>query len=228
VTGARVRKYFLDYSVKRVMIDEFLATYFKDAGYSHVQLIKTPTGYRVVIYAEYPGRFIGRGGMVLKKLTTMLQTHFGLENVNITVTPVTNPDLNARIVAYRIARALEKGIPYRRVAMAMLHRIMMAGALGAEITISGKLRAERARSEKFRAGRIYKAGELVEYMVDRAVATALLKPGVYGIEVIIVKPGLKTPDHVEIKPVKPEELAELKSRVEKIEEQAVEAEASEA
>jgi small subunit ribosomal protein S3 len=210
VTGARIKRYFIDYNMKRVMLDEFLAQYFRDAGYSHVQLYKTPTGYRVAIYAEYPGRIIGRGGSVIKKLMTIMQTHFGLENVNITVSPVQDPDLNARVVAYRIVRALEKEIPYRRVAMAMVRRVMNAGAIGVEISISGKLRTERARTEKFRAGRIYKAGEVVEYMVDRAVATALLKPGVYGVEVVIVKPGMKTPDHVEYKEVKPEELEELK------------------
>lgn len=213
MTGARIKKFFIDYNLKRVMLDEFLANYFKDAGYSHVQLYKTPTGYRVAIYAEYPGRIIGRGGSVIKKLMTIMQTHFGLENVNITVSPVQDPDLNARIVAYRIVRALEKEIPYRRVAMAMVRRVMNAGAIGVEIVISGKLRTERARTEKFRAGKIYKAGEVVEYMVDRAVAKALLKPGVYGVEVVIVKPGKKTPDHVKIKSLSPEELEELKPEV---------------
>ena len=210
MTGARVKQFFIDYNLKRVMLDEFLAHYFKDAGYSHVQLYKTPTGYRVAIYAEYPGRIIGRGGSVIKKLMTIMQTHFGLENVNITVSPIQDPDLNARIVAFRIVRALEKEIPYRRVAMAMVRRVMNAGAIGVEIVISGKLRTERARYEKFKAGRIYKAGEVVEYMVDRAVAKALLKPGVYGVEVTIVKPGHKTPDQIEFRTVKPEELEELK------------------
>lgn len=215
MTGARVKSYFIDYSLKRTMLDEFLANYFKDAGYSHVQLSKTPTGYRVAIYAEYPGRLIGRGGIVIKKLMNILQTRFGLENVNITASPVTDPDLNARIVAFRIVRALEKEIPYRRVAMAMLNRVMNAGAIGVEIIISGKLRTERANYEKFRAGKIYKAGEVVEYIIDRAVAHALLKPGIYGVEVTIVKPGLRTPDQVFFREVKPEELVELKP-VEKV------------
>jgi small subunit ribosomal protein S3 len=210
MTGPRVKSYFIDYSLKKVMIDEFLANYFKDAGYAGMELFKTPMGYRVVIYAEYPGRIIGRGGAIIRKLTTILQTHFKLENVNITVSPVPDPDLNARVVAFRIVRALEKEIPYRRVAMAMLRRIMEAGAVGAEIIISGKLRSERARYEKLKAGRIYKAGDLVDYMVDRAVGKALLKRGVYGVEVVIVKPHIRPPDHVEIRSLKPEELEALK------------------
>ncbi|NPA99444.1 MAG: 30S ribosomal protein S3 [Crenarchaeota archaeon] len=214
MTGPRVKSYFIDYSMKRVMLDEFLANYFKDAGYAGVELYKTPTGYRVVIYAEYPGRIIGRRGSVIRKLTTVFQTRFGLENTDITVSSVPDPDLNARVVAFRIVRALEKEIPYRRVALAMLRRIMEAGAIGAEIIISGKLRSERARYEKLKAGKIYKAGEVVEYMVDRAIGKALLKRGVYGIEVVIVRPNVRPPDHIEIKSVKPEELESLKPQVE--------------
>ncbi len=213
MTGPRVKSYFIDYSMKRVMLDEFLANYFKDAGYAGVELYKTPTGYRVVIYAEYPGRIIGRRGSVIRKLTTVFQTRFGLENTDITVSSVPDPDLNARVVAFRIVRALEKEIPYRRVALAMLRRIMEAGAVGAEIIISGKLRSERARYEKLKAGRIYKAGEAVEYMVDRAVGKALLKRGVYGIEVVIVKPNVRPPDYIEVKNVRPEELESLKPQV---------------
>ncbi len=209
--GPRIKKYFLEYSLKKAMIDEFLANYFYTAGYAGIDLYKTPTGHRIIIYAEYPGRIIGRGGSVIRKLTQIFQRHFGLENPNITVSPVPDPDLNARIVAFRIVRALEKEIPYRRIALAMLRRIMAAGAVGAEIIISGKLRSERARYEKLRAGKIYKAGEQVEYLVDRAVARALLKRGVYGVEVLIVKPNLKPSDYVAVKELKPEEIEELKS-----------------
>ncbi len=210
MTGPRVKSYFINYSLKKVMLDEFFANYFKDAGYAGMELYKTPTGYRVVVYAEYPGRIIGRGGSVIRKLMTILQTHFKLENVNITVSPVPDPDLNARVVAFRIVRALEKEIPYRRIAMAMLRRVMEAGAVGAEIIISGKLRSERARYEKMKAGRIYKAGDTVDYMVDRAVAKALLKRGVYGVEVVIVRPHIRPPDYIEYRTLKPEELEELK------------------
>ncbi|MCC6054595.1 MAG: 30S ribosomal protein S3 [Thermosphaera sp.] len=211
--GPRIKEYFLSYGIKKVMIDEFLANYFKDAGYADVELYKTPLGHRVVIYAEYPGRLIGRGGIILKKIASILQARFGLENVNITVSPVTDPDLNARVVAFRIARALEKGIPFRRVMMYMIRRVMEAGAVGVEITISGKLRGERATYEKLKAGKIYKSGELVDYIVDRAVGKSLLKPGIFGIEVLIVKPGIRLPDQVEIKEIQPTELEKLKQEL---------------
>lgn len=207
--GPKVKNYFLSYGLKKVMVDEILAHYFKDAGYADVEIYKTPLGHRVVIYAEYPGRLIGRGGAILKKIAAVLEKRVGLENVSITVTPVADPDLNARVVAFRIARALEKGIPFRRAMMFMLRQVMEAGAIGSEIVVSGKLRGERATYEKIRAGKVYKAGDPVDYVVDRAVAKAMLKPGVFGVEVVIVKPGARLPDQVEVKELPPQEVTKL-------------------
>jgi len=219
MVGPRIKKYFLTYGLMKIMVDEILAYYFKDSGYADVELYKTPLGYRIVIYAEYPGRLIGRGGSVLRKIATVLQTRIGLENVSITVSPVINPDLNARVVAFRIARLLERGVPYRRLIMFTLRRVIEAGALGCEIVISGKLRGERASFEKLRAGKVYKAGEIVDHIVDRAVAHALLKPGVYGIEVIIVKPAAQLPDQVVPRELQPAEIEEIREEVKKLEAQ---------
>jgi small subunit ribosomal protein S3 len=216
VVGPKIKSYFLSLGLTKVMVDEILAYYFKDSGYADVEIYKTPLGYRIVIYAEYPGRLIGRGGSVLKKIAAVLQARAGLENVSITVSPVVNPDLNARVVAFRIARLLERGVPYRRLMLFTLRRIMEAGALGCEIIISGKLRGERASFEKLRAGKVYKAGEIVDHIVDRAVAHALLKPGIYGIEVIIVKPATNLPDQVVVRELQPAEVDKVKEEVKMI------------
>lgn len=193
-----VKKLFVQKGIVKTKIDEYLAREFYRAGYAGVDLLKTPLGIRIVIYAERPAIIIGRRGSMIRQLAQIFERRFGLENPQITVTTVENPYLSARIVAFRLAVALERGYHFRRAAFIALRRIMEAGALGAEIVISGKLTSERARYEKYRAGRIYKTGEQVSFMVERAVAYALLKPGVYGIEVRIVKPTMPM-DHVEIK-----------------------------
>ena len=208
--GPRVKQYFVSYGLKKAIIDEFLANYFRDEGYADVELYKTPLGHKVVIYAEFPGRFVGRGGVILKKIATILQTRFELENVSITVSPVTDPDLNARVVAYRIARALERGIPFRRVMTFTIRRVMEAGAVGCEISVSGKLRGERATYEKLKAGKVYKTGEPVDYIIDRAVVKAMLKPGIFGVEVVIVKPGIRLPDQVGLREIPASEIEKLR------------------
>jgi small subunit ribosomal protein S3 len=192
-----IKKYFIEQGIKKVAVDEYLASKFWRAGYAGVDIIKTPLGTRVIIYALRPGLIIGRKGQALKTIQTILEKVFGIENPQITVVEVENPDINARVVAANIALALERGIHFRRAAFIALRRVLAAGALGCEIVISGKLVAERSRYEKLKAGKVYKSGDQSLRLVDRAVAHVLLKPGMYGVEVLITRPGM-TADYIEI------------------------------
>jgi small subunit ribosomal protein S3 len=181
----------------RTKVDEYLAHTFSRAGYAGVEITKTPLGTRIIIYADRPALLIGRRGETIRKLQTVFEKHFSIENPQITIMGVENPELNARVMASRLAVALEKGFHFRRAAFITLRRIMAAGAIGCEVVISGKLVSERAKFEKLRAGKIYRSGDQINYLVDRAVYNVLLIPGIYGIEVIIVKPG-RPADYIEV------------------------------
>jgi small subunit ribosomal protein S3 len=192
-----IKKYFIEQGIKKVAVDEYLASKFWRAGYVGVDLIRTPLGTRVIIYATRPGMIIGRRGQTLRTIQLILEKLFGIENPQITVVETENPDLTARVVAFNIALALERGIHFRRAAFIALRRVLGAGAIGCEIIISGKLVAERARYEKIKAGKVYKSGEQSLKLIDRAIAHVLLKPGIFGVEVVITKPGV-TSDYIEI------------------------------
>jgi len=211
--SSKIKKYFLGQALLRTKIDEYLAQNFYEAGYSGVSLIKTGLGTRIHIYAERPALIIGKRGITVRELQKTFSLIFGLENPQITVSPPENPELNARIQAFRVARLIERGFHFRRVAFATLRRIMANGALGVEITISGKLVAERARFEKYREGKVYKAGHVVEELVDKAIAYARLPKGIIGIEVIIAKPGTP-PDYIRVKETKEVEAIVSKIREE--------------
>ncbi len=200
---SRIKKMFLRQNLLKAKVDEYLAQNFYEAGYSGVFIIQSGLGTRIHIYAERPALIIGRRGATVRRLQEIFKTVFGFENPQITVSQPENPELDARIQAFRVARSIERGYHFRRVAFAALRRIMNNGAVGVEITISGKLTSERARFEKYKAGKVYKAGQVVDEIVDRAVAHAKLPKGVIGVEVIIVKPGT-TPDYIRIK--SPEEV----------------------
>ncbi len=189
-----IKEHFIGLNLVRLKVDEFLSKNFVRAGYSRVELIKTPLGTRVVLYADRPSMIIGRKGQTIKQLTEVLEKYFKIENPQLVVTQVEDPDLDARIVASRIALAIEKGYHFRRAAFVALRRVLAAGAQGVEVVISGKIVSERARYEKLRAGKVYKTGQHLDRLLDRAVVHLLLKPGIYGIEVLIVKPG--EPDDV--------------------------------
>lgn len=151
-----IEKEFIAESLKRAEIDEFLEKELERAGYGGMDIQLTPLGTMITIYAERPGLVIGRGGRTVRRLTNILRKRFGLDNPQIEVKEVEVPELNPKIMAHRIASMLERGMHFRRVAYGTLRRIMAAGAQGAEITISGKIRGARATSVKFTEGHIKK------------------------------------------------------------------------
>lgn len=191
-------KHFVNENIKRAEIDEFLWKWFERAGYGGVDMTKTPLGTNVVVYAMRPGLIIGRGGETIKNLAKVLEERFNLPNPQISVAEIEIPELNPYVMASRVAAALRRGVHFRRVAFWTLNQIMGAGALGVEIIISGKLRTERARAEKFRDGYIPKSGDPAMKYVRKAVAHVQLKPGIFGVQVLIVSPDARFPDEVKI------------------------------
>ena len=220
-------KHFISESVKKAQIDEFLQKELENAGYGGVEITRTPLGTHVVIYAMRPGVVIGRGGESIRQLAKTLEEKFGLPNPQISVAEIEVPELNAYIVASRIAAALRRGVHFRRAGFWALNRIMEAGALGAEIIISGKLRTERARYEKFRAGYLPKSGEPAMKYMRKAEVHVQLKPGIFGVKVRIMPPDAEFPDKIKIleairkKPLESAETAE--SEVKEAEEEKEEA-----
>jgi len=192
-------KDYLEKAKLRLEVDSFLKDYLREAGYAGMSMSVTPLGTQISIYAQRTGLVIGVGGRNIRELTEILEKQFNLSNPQIAVVPIENPDLEPYIVACRVADALVKGVRYRRVARWAINRMMRAGALGAQIMITGKLGSERSRFEKLTAGYLPHSGEPAISQVKTAVVHVLLKPGMVGIKVKILPPNAKFPDVVELK-----------------------------
>lgn len=185
---------FIQDGLQRSQIDEFFEEELGRAGYGGMEVAKTPMGTQIVLKAEKPGMVIGKGGENIRKLTTALEERFDLDDPQIDVQEVEEPDLNARIVADRLANALERGWYFRKAGHTTLERIMDAGALGAEIVLSGKVTGARARVEKFSDGYIKHNGEPAEEIVDFGQSVAVMKLGTIGVNVKIIPPNAELPD----------------------------------
>lgn len=190
-----------DYLLKKYQrneIDEYLAEELKNAEYGGVELRRTPLGDRVILKVGRVGLAIGGRGRNIHRITEALREQYDLDNPQIEVTEVENPELDARIMAFRLASSLERGRHFRRSAHGIIRRILSVGAKGIEIKISGKITSQRARVETFRAGFVAKAGDPAERYVDIGKATALIRRGLIGIQVRIMRGDAILPDDITI------------------------------
>ena len=192
-----VRRIIKD-SIERVKVDELLAEEYEQAGYGGIQLTKTPLGAQINLFAMRPGRVIGKRGRAIKAASAKLEEELGLPNPQITVIEVEVPELNPRIMASRVANALERGVHFRRAVFWSLNRIMESGALGCEIILKGPLRSARSRFEKVVEGYVPKSGDPALRYVKTATMHVKMKRGVLGVTVSIVSPDAKFPDKVDL------------------------------
>merc|ERR1711937_509215 len=79
------------------------------------------------------------------------------------------------------------GLAVRRACYGVLRFIMESGAKGCEVVVSGKLRAARAKSMKFTDGFMIHSGQPVNDFIDTATRHVLLRQGVLGIKVKIMR-----------------------------------------
>lgn len=194
-----IEKKFVAESVRKVRVEQYLNKELKRAGYGGMDIVRTPVGTQVTIFAEKPGIVIGKGGKLVRQLTTDLTNVYGIDSPQVEVQQVPNPSLNAQIMAERLANALERGWYFRKAGTSVIRRVMDSGALGCEVIIAGKLTGARARVQKFVEGYIKHSGEPAESIVETGYATAVKKLGIIGVQVKIVPPESKLPDQFEIK-----------------------------
>ena len=213
------RKFVLQ-KIKEHEIQEYITSSLKNVGHSHTKMVKTPLGEKVIIYASRPGLIVGRGGQNIKQLTKNLKKKFNLENPQIEINEVDNINLDANVVAERIVDSLERfgAERFKAIGHRVMGNVMDAGALGIEITISGKIPSSRAKSWRFYSGYLKKCGDISLVGVDKSVGQALLKKGVIGVKVSIMPPETELPDKIELIEEKEEIIEEVKEEVDKKEE----------
>jgi small subunit ribosomal protein S3 len=196
-----IERKFIENAIIKTRISKYLEKELMKAGFSRVDIQKTPILTRITVYVLNPGRAIGKSGNTINKLTETIQRTYKVDNPQINIMQVENKMLEPMIVAREIAEKLERGLNARKIIQSTLRVIMENGALGAEIIAGGKLAAKgaKAKSIKKSVGYIPKAGNVVE-LVREAHTTAYPKYGAIGVKVRIVPPGTVFPDR-EIKTV---------------------------
>ena len=197
-----------------MLLRDFLREKIKEAGFSHAEISKTPTGTRVALHVTRPGIVIGRKGSGIRELTEKLGTEFGLKNPQISVVEIPKPELSPNVMCNRMAAHIERGTAFRRATMWTLQQIMNNGAMGVQITISGKLRGDRSAFEKHTAGILPRAGHHADVIVAEDIAHVQTPMGLIGIRIRIARKEKFVPEF-ELKKGKgkTEEIRQVKDKV---------------
>lgn len=157
---------------------------------SRVEIERAANRIKVTIFTARPGAIIGRGGKGIDELTDTLNRQVRREDptmvVQVNVTEVRQPELDAQLVAENIAIQLEKRISHRRAMRQAMTRVVRLNGRGIKVQVSGRLGgSEIARREGDKVGKI--PLHTIRADIDYGTATARTMYGSIGIKVWIYK-----------------------------------------
>ena len=147
-------KDFADFLVEDYKIREFLKKKLYDAGVGSIDIERTSDRVIIIVSTSQPGIVIGKGGADVDRLKGEVQK-LSKQKVDLKVKEIKKADLNAQLVAEKIAKDLEARISFRRAMKSAMGRTMKNGAKGIKTSVSGRLGgADMARTEFYSEGTI--------------------------------------------------------------------------
>ena len=189
---ASIKNKFVIDARKKAEIADMLEEELKDALIGTIYIQKSPIETRIFIETFGRSKIFDKKSAKMQKIIQRIKSEYGLENPIISEIEIKEPWLEPKIVAKKVARAIERGEKVKAVLNKTVKSVMDAGAMGVEIIASGKLGAKGSRSKSIKVslGFVPKAGDVARYVGVYDYA-ALTKPGVIGISVRIAKKDLE-------------------------------------
>ena len=211
----RERGEYGNWLVEDDKIRKHLFKNYKSYMISRVEIERSKNHVDIIIRTPRPGAVQGayipsqpvtkaekrkEGKLVIDIIKDEL-TKLTKKEVKINVVEVANPDLDARLVALKIAKMLEERQSFRTVQKKAIQQTMRAGAKGIKTTVSGRLGgADIARTEGYSEGVV--PLHTLRSDIDFAWEEAMTTYGKLGVKVWICR-GEVLPGEMVQEPEKP-------------------------
>jgi small subunit ribosomal protein S3 len=174
------------------LINDIKIADFIEKNYSHchidrnkIIIERTSDKLSLVISTSRPGVIIGKKGSDIEKISKEVKKIAGME-VDVKITEIDKPDINASLVAQNIARQIENRANFKKAIKRSIQSAMKHSISGIKVQCSGRLSGvEIARSESYKDGSI--PLHTLRSDIDYAIANAYTTYGIIGIKVWINK-----------------------------------------
>ncbi len=193
--------------IEDVKIREFLTKELHDAYVSKIEIERTSkSGVKLIIRCARPGVMVGKTDKGEDKIVALKKKLTKIANgkeFKIDVVEIANPDLNAYLVARKIAEQLEARQSFRTAQKKAIQQSMRSGAKGIKTLVSGRLGgADMARDEGYSEGIV--PLHTLRSDIDYAWVEANTTYGKLGVKVWICR-GEVLPGNMVVEPEAPKQ-----------------------
>ena len=193
VKRINTKKKFVANGVFQAELNEFLERTLGMEGYAGIEVRATSMSTEIRIKATKAKEILEKSGRKVRELKSLIEKRYNFNDIDNKVELAIKPlpydkNLCASAQAENLKYKLLGGTPVRLAANNILASVMRrGGAKGCEIIISGKIRGQRAKSQKYKQGYLVSTGQPVLEFVDVAVRHVELRQGILGVKVKIMQ-----------------------------------------
>jgi small subunit ribosomal protein S3e len=190
------QKKFVADGVFKAEINQLLQKALADFGYSGIEVNFTKSYTEVRVLVSKFDELVDptkQSGIKIKELKGLIEQRFGLYGredfqFKISAKKAIHRGINSQEQCEYFKKRLLLGVPVRTAALSIIKQMLIKGAKGCEVIVSGKLRQQRAKSVKFKDGYVIHTGEPRRVFLDISYRHIFLKQGIIGVKVKIMLP----------------------------------------
>ena len=222
VRKINTKKKFVADGVFQAELNEFLTRVLGMEGYAGIEVRATSMSTEIRVKATKTKEILEKSAKKVRELKSLIEKRYNFNDddnkVELSIKPYPHDrNLCAAAQAENLKFKLLNGTPVRLAANNIIGLVMRRGqAKGCEVIISGKIRGQRAKSQKYKQGYLISTGQPKIEFIDEAVRHVELRQGILGIKVKIMMDTEKAvgkyrkymPDYVKISDPKDEQLVE--------------------
>lgn len=152
------KKVFVQYLQQDAKIRELLQKELASAAVARIVIERSVDKIRIAIHTARPGILIGRRGENIQRLQDTIQKIVGAaQQLKMDYVEITNPAIEAQLIADSLAFQLQKRIAFRRAMKRAIQQAMESTkeCKGIKVVCDGRLAgSEMTRREVYRAGKV--------------------------------------------------------------------------
>jgi small subunit ribosomal protein S3e len=191
VRKLNTKKKFVADGVFNAELNAFLTRVLGMEGYAGIEIRATSVATEIRIRVAKHDELKDKGARRIREIKSLIEKRYNFNDednkVELTIRPLEyDRALDVCANAENLKFKLLSGNPVRMAVNNIMGGVMRRGAIGCEILVSGKIRGQRAKAQKYSAGYQISTGQPKLDFIDVAVRHVNMRQGVLGIKVKIM------------------------------------------
>lgn len=211
------KKKFVADGVFNAELNAFLTRVLGMEGYAGLEIRATSVSTDIKIRVAKHDELKEKGARRIREIKSLIEKRYNFNDednkVELTMRPLEyDRALCAAANVENLKFKLLSGTPVRMAVNNIMGGVMRRNAVGCEIIVSGKVRGQRAKAQKYSSGYQISTGQPKKEFIDVAVRHVNMRQGVLGLKVKIMMSVERTvgkttkvmPDYIRINEPKDE------------------------